>query len=555
MHLVYGKKTDMLISKFNKLIHNKIVWAAFAVLVSLSMVGLFAPSVGSSGPESTGSAGTLFDKPVSREDLMKARLFVQAFQPSRSSEQEQQMVTERAWSRLAIRRYADALGLGVSIEELSDVIARDPSFAVNGTFSRQRYQQLVESQMRVPVRLFEEYLHEEILIRKVQDLLAGSLWIPPYELEQSVSRFTDLFTIDVVELVPSNLVKDVSVSDEDIRNVYDRDPVPFEVPEQRSVYYVEWSADELGKTVSISDAQVQDAYDRDIEKYSITDTNTMTVSYTPLAEVSDQIRSGIAKKEGITIAGESAMQFLDDLGMLGYGDDVSIHSVAKKSGLTVVTSDFFTATAPVPGVRAGLSFNKAAFLLDPQVPEKSYSGSVIGEDAVYVLAWNTNRPSFLPPFEEVAGKAKSIAIEKAREKEFDKKLADIREKLKLSIAAKEPFKAASEALNLTAATYGPFSVYNAGTNDFPHFSDLAPSVLALSSGDLSDPIQLEDRVLIAHVAERVPGDKAEAVALKPDINRMLQSGRMRMHFAAWSEYLLSKARGASPVKDDQDPIP
>ncbi len=544
----------MLISKFNKLIHNKIVWAVFAILVSLSMVGLFAPSVGQSGSESTGSAGTLFDKPVSREDLIKARLFVQGFQPSRSGEQEQQMVNDRAWSRLAICRYADDLGLVVSSEELGAAIARDPSFAVNGVFSRQRYQQLVESQMRVPLRLFEEYLREELLLRKVQDLLAGSLWIPPYELEQSVSRFTDLFTIDVVELVPSNLVAEVSVSDADVRNVYDRDPALFEAPEQRSVYYVEWFADELGNTINISDAQIQDAYDRDIEKYSITDTNTMTVSYTPLAEVSDQIRSSIAKKEGITMAGESAMQFLDDLGMLGYGDDVSIQSVAKKSGLTVMTSDFFTATTPVPGVSAGFSFNQAAFRLDPQVPEKSYSGSVIGEDAVYVLAWHTNRPSFLQPFEEVAEKVKSIAIENAREKAFETKLTDIQEKLQQAIAAKEPFKSASGALNLTAATYGPFSIYNAGTNDFPHFSDLAPAVLTLSSGDLSEPVHLEDRVLIAHVAERVPGDKTEAVALKPDINRMLQSGRMRMHFAAWSDDLLSKARGKSPAEDDQDPI-
>jgi len=161
----------MLISKFNKLIHNKIVWAAFAVLVSLSMVGLFAPSVGDRNDNRANSAGTLFDQPVPPEELQRARLFVQAFQTSRSGDKDQQMVTEEAWSRLAIRRYAEKLGLRVSNEELGDAIARDPSFAVNGVFNRQRYQQLVEGQMRVPLRLFEVvqrhgYQHHDHLVHR-----------------------------------------------------------------------------------------------------------------------------------------------------------------------------------------------------------------------------------------------------------------------------------------------------------------------------------------------------------------------------------------------------
>lgn len=543
MHLFYEKKAVMLITKFNKLIHNKIVWAAFAVLVSLSMVGLFAPSVGRDNSKSTDSAGKLFGKPVSREEFSRARLFVQSFQPGRGGEEDQKGVTEKAWSHLAMRQYADQLGLRVSSSELSATIMRDPSFAVNGVFSRQRYQQLVEAQMRVPLRLFEEYLKEELLLHKVKDLLSDSLWISPYELEQSVARFTDLFTIDLVELVPSNLVANVSVSNEDARRVYDANPALFEAPEQRSVFYVKWPGADLAKTVNVSEEQIQDAYDRDIDKYSITDTNTSAVSYTPLADVADQIRAGIAQKEGMTIAGESAMQFLDDLGMLDYGDSVSIQSVAKKYSLNVVTSAFFTVDEPAPGIEAGLSFNQAAFKLEPTTPEKSYSRAVIGENAVYVLAWNTNRPSFLQPFSDVADQAKKIAMQQAQERLFENKLADIQEKLSATGSTTNSFKTAADKLNLKISTWGPFSVYTAKTNEFPHFSDLAPSVLALSTGEVSDPVRLADRVLIACVVARTPGDKTEAIALKPDINRMLVSGRMRMHLAAWSEYLLTKARG------------
>jgi len=554
MHLFMERKTIMLISKFNKLIHNKIVWAVFAVLVSLSMVGLFAPTGGPDGSESDGSVGTLFDKPVPRDELMRARLFVQAFQPSRGGEKDQQAVTEEAWGRLAIRRYATQLGLRVSNEELSETIARDPSFAVNGVFNRQRYQQLVEGQMRVPIRLFEDYLREEILLRKIQDLLASSLWISPYELEQSVSRFTDVFTIELVQAAPSNLVADVSVSDEDCQLYYDQNPSQFEFPEQRSVLYVDWSVADIATTVNIPASQIQDAYDRDIEKYSSTDTNTMTVSYTPLEEVADQIRTEIASKEALTIAGEYAMQFLDDLSMLDYGDEVSIHSVAKKFGMNVSTSGLFSATGPVPGIQAGQAFNDAAFQLDPGVPENTYSRAVIGDAGVYVLAWHTNQAAFLQPFADVKEKAEALAGEEARTRAFETRIEEIQDSLKQAIAAKTPFKEAAEALKLTVTALEPFSIYDAGPDKFPHFYELAPAVLTLSSGELSAPVRTRDGVLIVYVAQRVPGDPAEATALKPDINRMLKSGRMRMHFAAWSEHLLAKARGASPADKNQDEL-
>lgn len=536
----------MLITKFNKLIHNKLVWAAFAILVSLSMVGLFAPTSRRNGDKSETTDGTLFGKPVEHSELMQARLFVQDFQTSRSGEKDPRQVEEQAWTRIAIRRYAEKLGLSVSNQELSDTIARDPSFAVNGAFSRQRYQQLIERQMGIPISTFEDYLREDLLIRKVQTLLSSSLWIAPDELEQSVKRFTDLFTIDIVELTISNLTADISASDKDIRDFYDENPDLFKAPEKRSVCYVEWPVAEIARTVNVSEAQIQDAYDRDIEKYSTTDTNTMTVSYTPINEVSNSISEVIAAKEAVSIANEYAMEFLYDLSMLEESDAVSIHSVAAKRGMTVHTSDFFTVAAPVPGISAGLNFNQAAFQLDPQVPEKTYSRTVIGDSATYVMTWYTNRPAYLQAFEDVKDDAKVLADGNAKELAFETRLADIREKLQAAVKENKTFKETAEAMKLTVNTVGPFSVYSADPKEISYFSEIAPAMLVLATGEVSEPVRTDDATLILHLAKRDPGDQAEAISLKPEITRMLQSNRMRMHFATWSEHLLATARGTSP---------
>jgi hypothetical protein len=542
MHPFYEERNAMLITKFNKLIHNKIIWAAIAVLVSLAMVGLFSPK-SRGGNTQANKIGQLFGEPVTRDELMRAKLYVQAFQPSRGGEDEQKMIQDEAWRRLAIRRYAQKLGINVSNQEIAETIARDPSFAVNGVFSRQRYQQLVERQIGVPREVFEDYLRDELVMQKMQAVVGTTLWIAPAELQQSVERFTDKFTLDVVTLSASNLVSDVTASETEIREFYDDNPILFNAPELRSVTYVEWPVAEIAKTVNVSEMEIQDAYDRDIENYSITDTNTMTVSYTPLEEVEGEIREKLAAKAALGIAGEYAMQFLDDLSMMDYGDPVTIHSVAKKRGLNVNTSELFSAISPPDTISAGRAFAQAAFQLDPEDVTKSYSGTVIGDDAVYVMAWYTNRPAFLQPFEDVTEQATELATEQARYAAFTKRVEDIHQELSKAVTSEEEFKKAVETRELTAKTVGPFSVYDADPEEIPFFSDIAPTVLPLQAGELAEPVSTsQDETLIIYVADRVHGDIAEAEALKPDITRMLQSGRMRMHIAEWSQALLERAK-------------
>ncbi len=536
----------MLISKFNKLIHNKIIWAAFAILVSLSMVGLFAPTSGGGG-QPDNAVGSLFGEPVLHEELARTRRYVQAFQPARGGEEQQEMIQNEAWRRLAVRRYAQRIGVRVSNQEIGEAIARDPSFAVNGVFNRQRYQQLVEQQIGVPMKWFEDYLRDELLLQKMQALVGTSLWIAPHELQENVSRYTDRFTVNVIELSVSNLVSDVSASEAQVRDFYDQNPTLFNTPELRSVCYVEWPVQEIAKTVNVSETQIQDAYDRDIERYSVTDTNTMTVSYTPLEEVADELRARIADREALGIAGEYAMQFRDDLRMLEEGDPVSIHSVAQARGMNVHTSELFSAVAPVAGTSAGTAFNRAAFNLDPKVPASTYSSAVIGDDAVYLLAWHTNRPAVLQPFEDVKDTAAELATEQARQEAFTTRVGEIQRKLTAARAEGTDFSTAASALKLEVVTVGPFSVYDADPAEIRFFSDIAPAVLPLATGELAEPVKAAGNTLIVHLATREPGNPSEADALKPEITRMLQSSRMRMHFAAWSEALLAKARDSQEV--------
>jgi hypothetical protein len=533
----------MMISKFNKLIHNKIIWAVFAILISLAMVGLFAPSGGGRNtPQDLSSAGTLFGEPISRDTFNRARRFNQSFQNQRGSTvEEQERIREETWQRLAILAVSRQRGIVVTDRELNETIQRDPTFATNGAFDRQRYQRLIEGRMRVRVGLFEQYLREELTLRKMTSLVGQSQWVSPYELERSVARLTDRFSIQIVDIPYSNLVADVTATDDAVKEFYDTNPDAFEMPETRRVRYMEWPISNSVALAVVDDDSIEDHYDANLEDYAISDTNTFDTSYTPLEDVSDSIRQTLAWKQAIGIASETAMLLTDDLVDMEDDERVTVASVATKHNVNVQTSEFFSAEGDVPGLNVGPEFAAAAFRLKETPRDESYSHAIVADEAIYVIAAQETHPKHIPAFEDVEDKARELADGYAKSLAFEEKSEALRAQLD---ASDQPLPVAAEALGLTVRIPDPFSVYEASPEDMADFSSIAPTIMELETGELSDPVPTQSGSIIVSVLDRQPGDIAMAEALKPDVARSIQSTRMRAHFESWVASIMEEARGA-----------
>ncbi len=541
----------MMITKFNKLIRNKVLWGIFAILMSLALVGLFSPSSNSKENDNSNEAGTLFGEPVSRTEFNRARLFAQAFRTERNTDPiMQERINEDTWRRLAILKLADKMGISVTDQELSSTIQQDPTFAVNGAFNPMRYKQLIEQQMRIRVSTFEAYLREELLLQKMGMQAGQSLWISPYELNRSVSRLTDLFTIQIARIGYSNAVSNVEASEEEIQSFYNDHKDIFEIPERRSVKYAAWPITNYLASVSIPEEDISDYYDIHMEDYAVSDTNEV-VSYTPLEEVADEIRHELANHQAIILATEDAMQFTDALLDVGYEDDVSFMSVASKQSINVYTSALFQANGSVPDLNVGANFLEAAFRLNPEIPEDSFSHTIVGDDAIYVIAIHSIEPPFTPPLENVKEKAAEFANDMAKSTAFHEKSKAVREDLLAAVKSGEAFDKAAKGIDLTLSSPDPFSVYEATEETLPDYSSIAPAVLELSKNELSEPIQTPDGAALVYVIDRQPGDIALAESLKPEIARTIQSTRMRVHFNEWADQVLADARGNTTPVDPE----
>ena len=531
----------MLITKFNKLIRNKFIWAIFAILVSLSMVGLFAPQPGGDSERHTDGPGTLFGEPVSREAFFMARAFAQSFQPTRGGEEAQKRIDEEAWRRLAMLRYARKLGLQVSDTELVESIRRDPSFAQDGVFSRQLYQQLVHQQLGIPVALFEDYIREEILINRLRDVLDTSLWIAASDLEENAARFTDTFSIAYVLLEQAD--HEIQVSDADALALYEEAPERFRQPEQRSVFYVAIEHDTFLDPARISDRQIEARYEANARRYTETDPETQVTRTRSLDEVADEIREELAMQEAMAAASEQAMRIVDELSLAEAADQMRLEQAAKPLHLIVQTSPMFEVTGQPPeGISAGRSFNQAAFRLSPTDPALSFSFSIPGTNAVYVLQLKDVVESHIPPFEQVAQSALEQAREAAQERAFSAQVDAMHQRIREAATDEEAFRAVAAELDLVITDIKPFALYDADPLDIPFFRDMAPEVLHRQTGEITHPIPTSEGTVIAYIIERTPGSFEERMAIKPDINRMMRDSLDHIHFTAWIDALLLQAR-------------
>jgi len=185
----------VLITKFNRLIRNRVIWAFFAALISVAFVFTFSKGGGCEKPGASrqGSVGVLYGKDVTGTELTFAKrgelgMRRNAALPPEADEE----LRERAWARLAALHTAARLGLGATDAEIAETIRSDRNFWEAGAFSQPRYRSLVQQHAAVPIGTFESFVRDQITLEKLKRLASELTWTPPSEVSEKLVAFSDL---------------------------------------------------------------------------------------------------------------------------------------------------------------------------------------------------------------------------------------------------------------------------------------------------------------------------------------------------------------------------
>jgi hypothetical protein len=533
----------MLISKFNRIIRSRLVWSILGGIFALSLVVFIGPNTGSctDSPKAGPVEGTLNGKPVGSHDFLTARLFELRLRESTPlSDSAQAKLRQRVWARIATLQAAESMGITVSDAEVAAVIQRDPSFTDKrkGSFSRDLYARIVLDQLHTDVETFEEFLRQDMILRKMHQLMQAAVWSPAAEITAKLNNVTDVLTVKAATMRRSQLVPPQTVTLEDSRRIYDEHPEMFRVPEKRAVCFVRFPILDAEQPAP-GDEDVRAFYEANADKYATTDTNgPVTI---PLEQVRAEIVSNLQHRAATASTRDRAMGFVLDLQPDRFGKTpTTFEGLAAARDVQVHTSRLFSASDRLPELKTGTDFAKRAFMLDSESRDQTVSDPVLGEDAVFVMTLHTNIEAHLPAFTEVTERATRIARDRMESELFKTKCSEVRKAVADSVGAGTPFDDAVAPFHLSVTNFPVFSLYSPNEEEqaFDPPDAVKPAVMTLQKGEVSDVIQDDVGAMIVFMQDRKSGDLLAAETLRPQFTSRINNYRGELVFSDWQDYLL-----------------
>jgi len=539
----------MFISRFNKLIRNRIMWGIFAFIVVISFVawGTFTGSGGRGAAEEE-SAGKLYGKAVSAEKFRKEyfntylSMSLMFSRPLNITAQLNDLMRKLTWRRMVVLQSAARLGFTVPPDEVAGTIEQQPFFVEKGRFDRNRYQAFIQTflpKIGATEAQFEAQVAEELLINKARLLLSQAVWVAPFEVAQVFSQVYDTLVVSYVCLNRDDLRPKIKISDQEARQYFTAHREDFKVPEMMRVKYACFPFQKFIDKTVLSNEVLRSYYDDNIEQFSVKTTNGWVP--TPFEKIEDEIREKLATENAVNAAGDKALDFEVSLAPDRSGKAPSFDEAARTFNVSVQTSQFFALKEKAPGLEVGLDFNQAAFNLRP-TPDDYFSHPLKGSNACYVVAYDKRQDARLPEYDEVKNEVMAAAVEKALDEKLAQTAGEMRRAAEAGLAKGKNFAAVMKPFGVEVVTTEAFSAKSGFPVDDENAAlALLKAVLQLNGGELSEIIPLKSGLALAYVDSRKPADQTVLKAIRGELESFIKRKRMETVFYEWQECLLKEA--------------
>jgi peptidyl-prolyl cis-trans isomerase D len=255
-----------------------ILWAVIGVFVLLVFTEFRMLRGAASSPEST--AATVGDHVISfrefqnqyrsMEDRMRA-----AYGDAYTAELSRQMgVPLQAMNTLISQKLlldeAERLGLEPTDAELRRAILEVPVFQDDrGNFiGYEEYRKVLQAN-RIPIAEFERSMREQVLLQKLQDVLAQGTWVSDAEIETYAREQAEKAKIDFVVLGPAELAgESIEVDDARLASFFEEHREDYRQAEKRKVGYLSINANTIRAELEIPEADLRAYYDANTEEFT-----------------------------------------------------------------------------------------------------------------------------------------------------------------------------------------------------------------------------------------------------------------------------------------------
>ncbi len=166
---------------------------------------------------------------------------------------------------------ATEMGFKVSEKELVDRVATifsNPIFYdKNGNLNIRMINQVINSQLNMSLEEYQNSISQDILISKLRDFLTAWIDVKDEEVKDEYIRKFVKAKIELVKIETKDLLKDITLTDKDVKNFYEEHKQDFKTPEKRKFKYLLLKVDDFIKEVNIPQEEIQRYYNQNQESF------------------------------------------------------------------------------------------------------------------------------------------------------------------------------------------------------------------------------------------------------------------------------------------------
>ena len=424
-----------------------------------------------------------------------------------------------------LRDFIQSSGIAISDLFLSQRIQSVPQLQVDGRFSAERYEQVVQSQ-RMSKAQFENQLRQDEASTQYQSSVVFSSFLTKeaeyeYAALRNQTRSFDYF-------IASQTIDPQDVKSTAIDNYYQKNQGRFQAPAQVKLDYIEIDQQVIADAMSFSEEQLLETYQQDPQSYRTDELREAKhILFKVPEEASEEQRKAIAElaasalvelKSGIAFA-TVAQQYSEDTISASNGGDLGFISRMDIDNPVFIDSLFSMKAgqvSPILSTKLGLQIVQLSSVKAPE----------------------------MVPFEKVRNR---IANE-VRAQRSAQKFASLADRLQeLSYEAENQLESVAEALGLELKSSSWQSAESAnGFAAKKKVMDMAFSEEVLIKGFNSELIETDDgQVAVLRVSEHRPAAVLSLSEVEPNIRQML-SVELAAELNAETTDSLMQAMAANP---------
>jgi hypothetical protein len=537
--------------------HQTWLWAVIITATIISFVYFFSPMQKMNNTRGPVNYGSINGEPITPEDFANARNETELryfFRsggnwPNEEAKRNGFDQEREIYQWLLLAQKERQMGINISSEMAAQAARGMLSQFQKMELTPQIFLQKILEPHGLQAEDFERFIRHELGIQELIATvgLSGKL-VTPQDIKAIYVRQHEELNTEAAFFSASNYLSTVTVTPEAVAQYYANDTNKYRIPDRVQVSYVKF---ELSNFVAEATQELAKMTNMDQEidtAYRQNGTNLLReLKVQSLEEAKVKVRENRLKAFEAQSARKKAAEFANVLFNAATLQTENLETLARTNGMKTFVSAPFDAEEGPKDLEVGEDFTKAAFSLTPTDP---FAPPLIGKDAVYVIAFNKQIPSEIPPLDQIRVQVTADykfhqALMRARQEG-----AALSQKLTLGMAQGKTFAAICEEAKVKPVVLAPFSLSARRlieAEEHLSLDQLKQLAFSTAPGKVSNFQATSEGGVILYVKSKLPPDDTKMNSDLPAFANNLRLNRQQEAFNVWFSREAERAMRDTPL--------